>query len=116
LLDNAVKFGREGVPSVVRIDYVLVGGEEIANGDATYRDRKYHRIGVEDNGIGFSDEFAEKMFKIFQTLNNQSEGYTGTGLGLAICQRVVVNHQGYIRASGVPGKSATFYCYLATTL
>lgn len=116
LLDNAVKFGREGVPSVVRIDYVLVGGDEIASGDTAYRDRKYHRISVEDNGIGFSDEFAEKMFKIFQTLNNQSEGYTGTGLGLAICQRVVVNHQGYIRASGVPGKSATFYCYLATTL
>lgn len=116
LLDNALKFGREGVAPVIRVDYLLVNGEEILEGDPWFRDKKFHRITVEDNGIGFNNVFAEKMFKIFQRLHNQSEGYEGTGLGLAICQRVVVNHQGYIRASGKPGKSATFYCYLSAML
>jgi signal transduction histidine kinase len=116
LLDNALKFGREGLAPVIRIDYLLVNGEEILAGDPWFKEKKFHRITIEDNGIGFNDIFAEKMFKIFQRLHNQSEGYEGTGLGLAICQRVVVNHQGYIRASGRPGKSATFYCYLLATL
>jgi light-regulated signal transduction histidine kinase (bacteriophytochrome) len=116
LLDNALKFGREGLAPVIRIDYLLVNGEEIVAGDPWFKEKRFHRISIEDNGIGFNDVFAEKMFKIFQRLHNQSEGYEGTGLGLAICQRVVVNHQGYIRASGRPGQSATFYCYLLATL
>ena len=116
LLDNALKFSREGVSPVIRIDYLLVSGEEILPGDPWFREKRFHRVTIEDNGIGFNDVFAEKMFKIFQRLHNQSEGYEGTGLGLAICQRVVVNHQGYIRASGQPGKSATFYCYLSASL
>lgn len=116
MLDNALKFGREGVPPVIRVDYLVVSGEEILGGDPWFKEKRFHRITIEDNGIGFNDAFAEKMFKIFQRLHNQSEGYEGTGLGLAICQRVVVNHQGYIRASGIQGRSATFFCYLSTSL
>jgi light-regulated signal transduction histidine kinase (bacteriophytochrome) len=62
---------------------------------------------VEDNGIGFDDEYAEKIFLMFQRLHGRGV-YEGTGIGLALCERIVERHGGTIRASGVPGEGATF--------
>jgi len=63
---------------------------------------------VRDNGVGFAQEYADKLFRPFQRLHHQDE-FGGHGIGLASVKRIVERHGGNIRAEGVPGESATFY-------
>lgn len=65
------------------------------------------QILIEDNGIGFNQEFAQKIFAPFQRLHLKGE-YEGTGMGLAICRKIVERHGGTITAQSQPGKGATF--------
>jgi light-regulated signal transduction histidine kinase (bacteriophytochrome) len=63
---------------------------------------------VKDNGIGFEQEYAEKVFHVFQRLHRRDK-YAGTGIGLAICRRVIEQHGGKIWAESSPGAGTTFY-------
>ena len=65
------------------------------------------RIMVKDNGIGFSKEYAEKIFALFQRLHGRSE-YEGTGIGLAVCRKITDRHGGNIVAKSSEGDGATF--------
>jgi signal transduction histidine kinase len=65
------------------------------------------RIVVADNGIGFDNTHADRIFAPFQRLHGRSE-YEGTGMGLAIVRKIVERHGGTITAAGVPGAGATF--------
>lgn len=65
------------------------------------------RIAVKDNGIGFEQENADKIFEVFTRLHTRSE-YPGTGMGLAVCKRIMERHKGGISARGEPDKGATF--------
>jgi signal transduction histidine kinase len=71
----------------------------------------YCRLSVSDNGIGFEEKYADKIFTIFQRLNGVSE-YEGTGIGLAIARKIVEQHSGLIIAKSTPGKGSTFYIIL----
>jgi PAS domain S-box-containing protein len=71
----------------------------------------FFKISFHDNGIGFENYKAEKMFDIFQRLHSRS-AVPGTGIGLAICKKVIQNHSGFIAGSGNPGKGAVFTIYL----
>jgi hypothetical protein len=62
---------------------------------------------VQDNGIGFEQQYEDKMFLIFQRLHSRGK-YPGTGIGLAICKRIVDRHGGRIWAVGEPGRGAKF--------
>jgi PAS domain S-box-containing protein len=62
---------------------------------------------IQDNGIGFEQQYEDKMFLIFQRLHSRGK-YPGTGIGLAICRRIVDRHGGRIWAVGEPGKGARF--------
>lgn len=69
------------------------------------------QIIFKDNGIGFEQVYADKIFHIFNRLNNR-EKYNGTGVGLALCKKIVENHNGSIRAESAPGMGTTFYIQL----
>ena len=73
----------------------------------------YYQIDVTDNGIGFEQKQATRIFQVFQRLHGKSE-FSGTGIGLAICEKVVTNHGGAIRATSQPGQGATLSIFLPT--
>ncbi|RYY85690.1 MAG: PAS domain S-box protein [Chitinophagaceae bacterium] len=97
LVNNALKFVRPDVVPRIRVSCT-----EVQEGD-----KRLYEIRVADNGIGFSPQYAQKIFTIFQRLHDRST-YTGSGIGLAICKKVAENHGGSIRAEGRPGEGATF--------
>ncbi|MCE5336120.1 MAG: PAS domain S-box protein [Desulfobacteraceae bacterium] len=95
ILGNALKYHRPEKKPVVRIGSDCEAGNERC------------RIWVEDNGIGFEEEYSEKIFAPFMRLHGRSE-YEGTGMGLAICRKIVARHGGTITATGKPGVGALF--------
>lgn len=110
LIGNSIKYSRAGQPVYIDIDYTQVPGTDIqhSNADAS---SLYHLITVTDNGIGFDQEYAEKIFEPFQRLHAKSQ-YFGSGVGLAICKTIMKNHSGFIYAKGEPDKGASFFVAL----
>ncbi|HEX8515458.1 MAG TPA: PAS domain S-box protein [Bacteroidia bacterium] len=110
LISNALKYSKEETAPFIKITYDLTEGSTIA-GNSVHDKKKYHHISIADNGIGFEQQYAEKIFELFQRLHGKSE-YEGTGIGLAICKKIVDNHKGYINANSEPGKGAEFNVYI----
>jgi PAS domain S-box-containing protein len=98
LLSNALKYQRKDIAPRIEVSYTREGDHWV--------------IAVQDNGIGFEQRYAERIFGLFKRLH-QSD-VSGTGLGLAICQRIVERYGGKIWAVGRPGEGATFYFSLAS--
>lgn len=108
LVGNALKYSKPGVSPIVEIRASQVTGRTFAEHvPADVQDHPFHLIEVVDNGIGFEQEYAEQIFKMFHRLHGKAE-YSGTGVGLAIVRKVVQNHKGYIWAESEPDKGATF--------
>ncbi|HEY9654781.1 MAG TPA: ATP-binding protein, partial [Crinalium sp.] len=97
LISNALKFHGEAAP-VVKI-YSL-------NSIQTERDRTYQLL-VEDNGIGFEEQYRDRIFGAFERLHGRNE-FEGTGMGLALCRKIVERHGGSIVAQSVVGQGSTF--------
>jgi PAS domain S-box-containing protein len=110
LLSNALKFSRKDIHPQIRIHADEVTADQIKGytGDLT---KRFHRITVADNGIGFDEAYSNRIFEVFQRLHGQSE-YSGTGIGLSICKRILDNHNGFIQAEGKPNEGATFHIYI----
>jgi signal transduction histidine kinase len=100
LLGNALKFRRPGERLRVRLDSTN-GGNDC-------------HITVADNGIGFSAEYSEKIFQMFERLHGRMD-YEGSGIGLAICRKIVERHGGSMTATSVSGQGATFTVTLPVT-
>lgn len=92
LISNAIKYRREERPRV-----------DIAASEA---DGEW-QITVSDNGIGFDNQYADRIFGIFKRLHGQE--YPGTGIGLAICQKVIERHRGKIWAESEPNRGTRFH-------
>lgn len=106
LLSNALKFARKDVAPVIRIHWAMLSGDKAA-AYGLEPDKPYLQISIADNGIGFDNAYAQRIFAMFQRLNGRSE-YEGTGIGLAICRKIAEHHGGAIFASGEKNKGATF--------
>jgi light-regulated signal transduction histidine kinase (bacteriophytochrome) len=107
LLNNALKFAHSDRPPQVDVYCRLSAGTDLPENYALLPEKDYCIIDIKDNGIGFEQSNAERIFTIFQRLHGRSE-YSGSGVGLAICKKIVDNHQGAIFAEGLEGKGAAF--------
>ncbi len=95
LLGNALKFTREGVSPVIKVDK-----KKQDNGDWLFS--------IEDNGIGFDISNLDRILKPFERLYGRSQ-YEGSGMGLAICHKIIERHKGSLSATSTPGKGTTFF-------
>jgi light-regulated signal transduction histidine kinase (bacteriophytochrome) len=105
LIGNSLKFAKNSEAPVVEImgEYVNEKGFDspaVANGS-------FYRISVKDNGIGFDEKYLDRIFIIFQSLNDR-QSYEGTGIGLAIAKKIVEKHNGIITAKSSPGEGSCF--------
>lgn len=110
LIGNALKFRKKEQPPFVKI-YSSPFREETENPKNGTPDNMLYQITVEDNGIGFKEEYAERIFGVFQRLHDKSE-YEGAGIGLSICKKIVESHGGSLMAKSVPGKGSKFIATL----
>ena len=94
LIANALKFHRPDEPPVVKVEARYVLPRDQRQSRKSLAEEKC-RITIEDNGIGFDQQYAERIFGIFQRLHPR-DVYEGTGIGLAICRRIVEFHGGQI--------------------
>ncbi|MFH1259276.1 MAG: ATP-binding protein [Elusimicrobiota bacterium] len=102
LLGNALKFHKKDQPPVIK---VYKNDVQLAGADSSVK--RFCLIVVEDNGIGFDEQYTNKIFEIFQRLHGRDE-YEGTGVGLAICKKIVEWHGGAITAQSQPGEGTKF--------
>ncbi len=111
LLSNSLKYAKKGVAPHIHISSIPVTQEEIK----TYSlpNGTYSKITITDNGVGFEQEYAEKIFIAFQRLHGKQE-FDGTGIGLALCRKIVDLHKGVIYATSKPGAGASFHLILPT--
>jgi signal transduction histidine kinase len=102
LIGNAIKYRKKDVDPVINIYAEQLEGNNNGN-----RDRKFCRIFIQDNGIGFDQKYAEQIFEMFTRLHGNSQ-YQGTGIGLALCKQIVEKHNGFISALSKENEGATF--------
>ncbi|WP_432671738.1 PAS domain S-box protein [Flavobacterium sp. SM2513] len=110
LISNSLKFTRENTPPIIIVNAEMGNGSDFEN-KMLAPDKKYCHISIKDNGIGFSQEYNEKIFEVFQRLHAK-EQFAGTGIGLAIVKKIIDNHNGFIAASGVLNQGALFDIYI----
>lgn len=101
LINNSLKFSAKHRQPVIAVSGEIVRDEE----------QDWVRIEVSDNGIGFDQVHADKIFDTFARLNAKDE-YEGTGLGLALCKKIAERHHGSLSAHSVKGEGATFTVHL----
>ncbi len=94
LLSNSIKYSDPERPPIVEIHHELT-------------DDGMCHLQFTDNGIGFQQQHAERIFEVFQRLHGRSE-FAGTGIGLATCRRIVDRHNGKISAISEPGVGSLF--------
>ena len=97
LIDNALKFKHPERNPVI----LFTGKEEMI------AEKPYHVLTISDNGIGFEQEYAQKIFLIFQRLNHKNE-FEGLGIGLAISRKILELHNGTISAESSPEIGSMF--------
>ena len=104
LISNSLKYSRKDVDPVIQISAKI--DEPLSSGDGSSA-KRYWRILVQDNGIGFEQQYAEQIFTMFKRLHAGPE-YKGTGIGLAICKKIVEEHHGHISAKSNVNEGTIF--------
>lgn len=110
LIGNSLKYSKEDVTPEINIKCEIVKASHypILKIDDN---SKFYKISFADNGMGFDQQYAEKIFVLFSRLH-PINNYPGTGIGLTICKKIAENHKGFIFADSVPDEGATFTLFL----
>ena len=111
LFSNSLKFSKPGKPLQIKIDYKILSEQEVAALNIPDAQEAYIKIIFSDNGIGFEQQYAQQIFRLFTRLHGKAE-YEGTGIGLGLCKKIVQNHNGLIWAESELGKGADFIIVL----
>ena len=108
LIGNALKFHRKDAPPVIKVYSSLpsTASQDDAS-EGSPGDNELCQVIVEDNGIGFEDQYADRIFSVFQRLHGRNE-YEGTGVGLSICRKIAERHGGTIVTQSAVGKGSKF--------
>lgn len=101
LLGNALKYRNPAVPLQIHI----------SSQPSNQNGKPYHLIEVRDNGLGFEQQFSDKIFQLFTRLHGSST-HAGSGVGLSTVKKVVDNHKGFIKVESQPGNGAAFRVFL----
>lgn len=109
LIGNALKFSRKGISPAIRITSERIGEKEFDSALSPSGD--FYRITVSDNGIGFDEKYLDRIFVIFQRLNDRTL-YAGTGIGLAIAKKIVEKHEGLLTAKSTENEGSSFVIVL----
>jgi len=120
LISNSLKYTKPNtIPTIIisTEDLFVDDLKDAVNekSDKIITNKDYYKIIVSDNGIGFNQEYSQRIFQLFRRLETEID-YTGTGLGLAICKKVIENHNGFIKAEGKLNSGAKFIIYLPKVL
>lgn len=109
IIGNAVKFAKPGATSEIKIwsDFTK---EKSAVSKAVEKGA-YCRIYISDNGIGFNEQYLDKIFTMFQRLHGRAE-YQGTGIGLSIVKKIIEKHNGLVTAKSKENEGTTFILVL----
>jgi len=111
LIGNSIKFAKKDTPPQIQISSKMLTPEEVEDRKTLNPDKQYLQIAFKDNGIGFDQQYADRIFQLFTRLHGKAE-YEGTGIGLGLCKKIVQNHKGDIWAVSEEGKGSTFYVAL----
>jgi PAS domain S-box-containing protein len=114
LIGNALKFTRRNVIPIIHIKSLSVSNERKKDFPESDQGKEYVEIQITDNGIGFNEEYVDRIFTLFQRLN-ESSTYGGYGIGLALCKKIIANHSGSIYAKSKVGEGASFVFILPYT-
>ncbi len=107
LISNSLKYSRPGVPPEIRVEAELLDADQTELHSLPRSSKGYVKMVFSDNGIGFPQAYAERIFQIFQRLHGKQQ-FQGTGIGLAMCRKIAENHNGLIFAKGDEELGAEF--------
>lgn len=116
LIGNALKYSKAEVPLYINIKCTR---EQIGDQPDKIKEKQWSEelyiISISDNGIGFDQEDADRIFNVFTRLHGHTH-FRGTGIGLSIVRKIIENHNGYITAEGKQGEGATFKLFFPAEL
>jgi PAS domain S-box-containing protein len=99
LISNSLKYSKAAVPPYIQI--TATDSEDNVS------------VKIHDNGIGFEEQYKEKIFGLFERLHTRDQ-FPGTGIGLSICKRIAELHGGNISANSIPNEFSIFEVTLPT--
>ncbi|HVG14392.1 MAG TPA: ATP-binding protein [Chitinophagaceae bacterium] len=111
LISNSLKYKQKEVAPHIQVRYKQLAVSDVPHALPATNHTLYHQISVIDNGLGFNEEYADKIFEPFSRLHTNDQ-FSGTGIGLTICKKIINNHNGMIRVESKVLKGATFHVYL----
>ena len=110
IIINSIKYAKKNVPAIIQIECTKINAIDYPILTKPVSE-EYYEISFADNGIGFDEQYADKVFILFNRLISDDD-YQGSGIGLTICKKIAENHLGHLAAHSSVNDGSTFTLYL----